>query len=55
MDDKQKKLPAEGTTFSAGGFGVGGDGFFSAGGDTQEYKIPKVMNKDREDMKVTTQ
>lgn len=43
MDDKQKKLPAGGTTFSAGGFGVRGDNFFSSGGD----KIPNVTTKRR--------
>lgn len=55
MNDRQKKLPAGGTTFSAGGFGVAVDGFFSSGGDTLEYKIPKVTNKRTEDMKVMTQ
>lgn len=34
MDDKQKKLPAGRTTFSAGSSFVGGDGFFSSGGAT---------------------
>lgn len=34
MHDREKKLPAGETTFSAGGFTVGGDGVFSSGGDT---------------------
>lgn len=53
MDDKQKKLPAGGTTFSAGSFVVGGESFFSSGGDTWEYKIPMVMSRRTKDLKVT--
>lgn len=43
--DNQKTLPAAGATFSAGIFFDGGDGFFSSGGDTSEYKTPEVTNK----------
>lgn len=41
-----KKLPAGGATLAAGvagaeGFGTGAVGFFSTGGDTLKYKMPR--------------
>lgn len=53
MEDKHKKLPVGRISFSAGGFAVGGEGFFSSGGETYKYKIPKVITKRTEDIQVT--
>ena len=51
----RRKLPEGRTTFSAGTFGVRGDGFLSSGGETSQARGQKIkrphINKDRFKMK----